>query len=143
MFLRFFKPDHFITKNADKKYTMAISVLKKKNEKKALSSSGPSRIRRTGDLGKKLFPKYCMLCKKLNPIVVEGKKQYPQLLDLYGAELAIKEAAKIHNDDVLLAAIEATSSLRAAANFVYMTNAEKHTLEFAHRRLKEQGLKTN
>ena len=88
-------------------------------------------MKRTGDLGKHLFPKYCMLCRKETPIQVNRKKQYPKLISLDSAEEAIKEAAHMKKDDTLLAAIEGVPSLQAA-DFVYTKSVARSTLEFVH-----------
>ena len=73
---------------------MAISVLARKLRKKEESEgTTSSRVKRTGDLGKHLFPKYCMLCRKETPIQVNRKKQYPKLISLDSAVEAIKETA--------------------------------------------------
>ena len=107
-----FQTGLFYHQNCYKKYTKATSVLKRKNENE--STTATSTVRRTGELGKILFPKYCMLCMSDKPIKVQGKKQVPKLLDLPNAEAAIREAALIQNDQALLAAIQGTSSLRSA-----------------------------
>ena len=105
-----FKENYFYHAKCYKKYTQAISRVANISDS---SSPGPSRIQRTGDLGKILFPKYCMICKK-HIIAVNREKQYPKLIELEKAELQIRQAAQLHNDEILLAAIKGTSSLRAA-----------------------------
>ena len=95
-----------------KKFTMAISVCKKKSQVQATEPSR-SRVKRTGNLGKTLFPKYCMVCKHVT-ITVKRQKQHVRLLELKHAEKAIEEAAKLRQDNEMLAAIQGVTSLRAA-----------------------------
>ena len=75
-----------------KKFTMAISVCKKKSQIQATEPSC-SRVKRTGNLDKTLFPKYCMVCKHVT-ITVKRQKQHARLLELKHAEKASEEAAK-------------------------------------------------
>ena len=104
--------------NCYKKYTKAISVWnKRKNETgESSASSSSSRLQRTGDVGGVLFPKYCMICKSDKVIKVKGKKrQVPKVLRELKAEASIREAAKLHQDNAMIAAImPETLSLRSA-----------------------------
>ena len=103
-----------------KTYTKAISLWKKRcatssadTDKSSTSSS--TRPHRTGDVGRVLFPEYCMICKSANPIKVKGKKQFPEVLRELRAEISIREAAKLQNDTEMLTAIMPESlSLRCA-----------------------------
>ena len=105
----------FYHRKCYQKYTKAISVLKtKKGVTDTPCQPSSSRVKRTGDLGKTLFPDYCMICKKSGPIHVKKKKQFPRLLELEKAEKSIEDAADIRQDDIMLAAIRSVYSLRAA-----------------------------
>ena len=105
----------FYHRKCYQKYTMAVSIKRKRDEQDSTSSQSQSCSRgkrRKGNLGTILFPLYCMLCKKVTKYH-KRKKQVPKKLELATAEYAIREAAEKHNDEELLLAIR-NIELRAA-----------------------------
>ena len=105
-----FDESFYYHKKCYKKFTMAISIHRKRTKFQEFTKR---RTKLTGELSQTLFPKHCMICKKI-VIVVNRKKQVPILIELEKAEKVIKEAAKLSNDESMLTAIHGYKSLRAA-----------------------------
>ena len=109
-----FPEERSIHRDCYKKFTKAISVKKRKASVSASSDGG--WIKRTGDLGQKLFPDCCMICRKSTKMQVNGKskKEKPTKLEYLNAEISIREACRRKNDATMSAAIEGVPSLLAA-----------------------------
>ena len=106
-----------------KKFTKAISIRKRKC---STSTSENGRVKRTGELGKKLFPEWCMICKK---VVLREKntRHKPHKLELLSAENAIRAACIRKNDSEMAAAIAGTDSLLAAEFKVHSKCQKEYT----------------
>ena len=78
------------------KFTKATSILR--SNENANAKCATQRSMRTGELGKTLFPDYCMVCKSNRPVVVKGKRHYHRCLITDNADHSIREAAGLYND---------------------------------------------
>ena len=90
-----------------KQFTKAISIYKNRTKK------NNDRIKRSGENKSQLFPKHCMVCKKVT-ITFNRRKQHARFIELENAELAIRKAAEKKKDNFMLTAIQGVESLRAA-----------------------------
>ena len=61
--------------------------------------SSSKRIRRSGEGAKKLFPNHCMFCKSDKRLKLKDERQPIHLLQAYGAEEKIIQAAHDRNDE--------------------------------------------
>ena len=78
------------------KFTKATRILR--SNENANAKCATQRSMRTGELGKTLFPDYCMVCKSNRPVVVKGKKHYHRCLITDNAYHSIRGTAGLHND---------------------------------------------
>ena len=92
-----------------KQSTKAISIYKNRTKK----NKDNDRIKRSGENKTLLFPKHCMVCKKVT-ISFNRRKQHARFVELENAELAIRKAAERKKDNFMLTAIQGVESLRAA-----------------------------
>ena len=85
------------------KFSKATSILR--SNENANAKCATQRSMRTGELGKTLFPDYCMVYKSNRPVVAKGKKHYHRCLITDNADHSIRETAGLHNDASMQAAI--------------------------------------
>ena len=82
---------------------MGLKTAKRKSEGKGTAASNKAkRVRRSGQGGKQLFPKQCIICKYSGAIKVKYKKKFPRLLTLQTSADEIVRFANIKEDEDML-----------------------------------------
>ena len=96
------KTTHGVHRKCYQKFTMGVSIEKKKRQKdEAIAEPSRKRPRRSGEGAKQLFPVMCMFCKSAERKKLKGNRQKIHKITLPNVEELIKKAAVDKNDLVM------------------------------------------